>query len=79
MPGKKDSVSMVVDGVKQQVQKRLILLTQYEAYLLFRENYPDVKVGFSKFAEARPKNVVLPGSAGTHNVECLCLHLPPES
>ena len=73
MPGKKDSVSMVVDGVKQQVQKRLILLTQYEAFILFKEKYPEVKLGFSKFAEARPKNVVLPGSAGTHNV-CVCTY-----
>ena len=73
MPGKKDSVSMLVNGVKQQVQKRLILLTQYEAFLLFKERHPEEKLGFSKFAEARPKNVVLPGSAGTHNV-CVCTY-----
>ena len=73
MPGKKDSVSMLVSGVKQQVQKRLILLTQYEAFLRFKEKYPELKLGFSKFAEARPKNVVLPGSAGTHNV-CVCTY-----
>ena len=73
MPGKKDSVSMLVDGKKQQVQKRLILVTQYEAFLLFKEKYQEVKLGFSKFAEARPKNVVLPGAAGTHNV-CVCTY-----
>ena len=73
MPGKKDSVSMLVNGEKQQVQKRLILLTQYEAFLLFKEKNPEIKMGFSKFAEARPKNVVLPGAAGTHNV-CVCTY-----
>ena len=73
MPGKKDSVSMVVIGLKQQVQKRLILLTEYEAYLFFKEVNPDIKIGFSKFAEALPKNVVLPGSAGTHNL-CVCTY-----
>ena len=73
MPGKKDSVSMLVSGVKKQVQKRLILLTVYEAFLLFKEKFPEIKLGFSKFAEARPKNIVLPGSAGTHNV-CVCTY-----
>ena len=73
MPGKKDFVSMLVNGIKQQVQKRLILFTEYEAFLQFKECNPEVKIGFSKFAEARPKNVVLPGSAGTHNV-CVCTY-----
>ena len=53
VPGKKDSVSMLVDGKKQQVQKRLILVTQYEAFLLFKDKYQEVKLGFSMFAEAR--------------------------
>ena len=75
MAGKKDCVSMKVHGEKKCVQKRRILTTVREAYTLFKEKYPDVKIGFSKFAEARPKNVVLPGSSGTHTV-CLCS--PPE-
>ena len=33
--------------------------------------YPNVKVGFSKFASLRPKNVVLLGGSGTHSV-CVC-------
>ena len=59
MPGRKDSVSMLLNGDKQHVQKQLILLIEYEAFLLFKEKHPDVKLGFSKFAEARPKNFVL--------------------
>ena len=71
MPGKKDWVSMKVGGVKEKVQKRQILCTVYEAFLLFKEENPTIKIGFSKFAEERPKNVVLPGSTGTHTV-CVC-------
>ena len=73
MASKKDGVSMIVNGEKQQVQKRQILCTVYEAYLDFKDKNPDIKIGFSKFAEARPKNVVLPGATGTHNV-CVCVH-----
>ena len=73
MGGKKDCVSMLVAGVKQKVQKRMILCTEYEAYLKFKEENPDIKVGSSKFAEHRPQNVVLPGSAGTH-VVCVCTY-----
>ena len=73
MPGMKDCITLVVEGVKQKVQKRMILCTEYEAYLLFKEENPDLKIGFSKFAESRPKHVVLPGSAGTH-VVCVCAY-----
>ena len=34
--------------------------------------HPDVKVGFSKFAELRPKECVLAGATGTHSV-CVCM------
>ena len=73
MPGKKDCVSMVVDGVKQRVQKRQILCTIYETYLKFKEDNPLVKIGFSKFAEQRQKNIMLPGSTGSH-VVCVCTY-----
>ena len=73
MAGKKDCVSVSVDGEKVKVQKRRILCTVYEAYLKFKEENPNVKIGFSKFAEARPKHVVLPGASGTHNV-CVCVY-----
>ena len=78
MPGKKDCVSMKIEGVKSLVQKRLILCTEYEAFLAFKEKYPDFKIGFSKFADCKPKNVVLPGSSGTHNVCVCCYHQNPK-
>ena len=73
MPGKRDCVTMIVKGVKERVQKRQILCTIYEAYLHFKEENPTVKIGFSKFAEARQKNIVLPGATGTHIV-CVCTY-----
>ena len=71
MPGKRDCVSMMVNGVKEKVQKRQILCTINEAFLLFKDENPNIKIGFSKFSEAQPKNIVLPGATGTH-VVCVC-------
>ena len=68
MPGKKDSVSIAKNEHKQ---KRLILCNLHELYSAFKEKNPNVKVGFSKFAELRPKWCVLAGSTGTHSV-CVC-------
>lgn len=73
MPGKKDYVSMKTkDGKKpEHVQKRLILGNLKEIYDLFKTENSQEKIGFSKFAELRPKNCVLAGGSGTHTV-CVC-------
>ena len=68
MPGKKDYVS-ISKGVHKQ--KRLVLNNLHELYTAFKEKHPDIKVGFSKFCELRPKWCVLAGSTGTHSV-CVC-------
>ena len=73
MPGKKDCVTMKIGGEQIKVQKKQILFTVYDTYLQFKELNPNIKVGFSKFAEHRPKNVVLPGASATH-VVCLCTY-----
>ena len=52
MPGKKDYVSIAKN---EHRQKRLILCNLHELYSAFKEKHPNVKVGFSKFAELRPK------------------------
>ena len=65
MPGKKDCVSVEIEGEKKNIQKRMILRTVYEAYLSFKEEHSHSKLGFSKFAELRPKYVMLPSSSGT--------------
>ena len=71
MPGKKDYKSVRKEGVKVQEQKHLILCNLREAYKLFKTKQPSIKVGFSKFAELRPKECILAGGAGTHSV-CVC-------
>ena len=42
-----------------------------EAYRVLKEKFPAVKLGFSKFAELRPKNCVLAGQSETHLI-CVC-------
>ena len=71
MPGKKDFVSVKKEGKCEHIQKRLVLSDLKEVYREFKKRYPDHKIGFSKFAELRPKQCVLAGASGTHSV-CVC-------
>ena len=48
-----------------------ILSNLKEVYYAFKDKYPNEKVGFSKFAELRPRHCVLAGASGTHSV-CVC-------
>ena len=43
-------------------------------YAAFKEKYPNVKLGFSKFCTFRPKWCVLAGSSGTHSVCVYSIH-----
>ncbi|KAJ8670825.1 hypothetical protein QAD02_002084 [Eretmocerus hayati] len=74
MPGMKD-VECVKDedNVNVFVQTRLVLYDIRELYLKFKDSHPDVKIGMTKFAEARPVHYVLAGSSGTHSV-CVCVY-----
>ena len=71
MPGKKDYVSVRQAEERVHVQKRLVLSNLKEVYQLFKEMFPTKTIGFSKFAELRPKHCVLAGASGTHAV-CVC-------
>ncbi|CAH0558681.1 unnamed protein product [Brassicogethes aeneus] len=72
MPGMKDCVTVTKpDGSKTKISKKLILCNLKEAYKHFKDKFPDIKIGFSKFAELRPKQCILAGQSGTHSV-CLC-------
>ncbi|KAJ4443732.1 hypothetical protein ANN_05510 [Periplaneta americana] len=73
MAGKKNFVSVKEDGQKVHKQKRLILCNLKETYKCFKDKYPLIKISFSKFAELRPKECILPGANGTHSV-CVCTH-----
>ncbi len=71
MPGMKDFVSVRKDGKRIHIQKRLVLSNLKEAYNEFKQKFPDRKVGFSKFAELRPKHCILAGAIVVHT-QCVC-------
>jgi hypothetical protein len=74
VPGKKDYISIKVNGVKIHEQKRW-LCNLKELYSHFKNSHPGVKVGFSKFASLHPRNCIMAGASGTHSV-CVCtIHL----
>lgn len=60
-----------IDNEQIHKQKRLILYSLNELYILFKEKHPEMKIGRSMFCSLRPKWCVLPGSSGTHSV-CVC-------
>ena len=71
MPGKKDFVSVKRTEGRVHVQKRLVLCNLRELHQMFKDHYPYEAIGFSKFADLRPKHCVLAGASGTHSV-CVC-------
>ena len=71
MPGKKDFVSVKQSEQRIHIQKRLVLSNLQEGYQLFKDKFPTETVGFSKFADLRPKHCILAWASGTHSV-CVC-------
>ena len=72
MPGKNDFVSVLgADGKRVHQQKRLLLCNLREAYSEFKVRHDGLQVGFSKFAQLRPKECIIAGGSGTHSV-CVC-------
>ena len=70
LPGKRDVVMVRgADGKREGIQKRLLLSNLNEAFVAFKMRFPQVNVGFSKFAELRPPQVILPGQSGTHRFD----------
>ena len=58
-PGKQDVIVVRDNNGKQKLQKKHIGMSVNEAYGLFKNEYPNLKIGKSKFAEFRPKHVLL--------------------
>lgn len=71
MSGKKDTISLIIDGKPTMVQKRLLLFNLKELHASFKESNPKYGVSFSVFAKLRPRNCILAGAPGTHSV-CVC-------
>lgn len=62
------------NGEKVKIQRRLVLMNLKEAYELFKEEFKDVKIVFSKFASLRPKHCVLAGSTHGIHTTCVCMY-----
>ncbi|KAF2879040.1 hypothetical protein ILUMI_27134 [Ignelater luminosus] len=74
MPGKKDFVSVKLDdGKRVHLQKQLLMCNIDELYQQFKSEYPDTKVGLTKFFTLRPKQCIFAGDSGTH-VVCVCIY-----
>ncbi len=72
-PGRKDVVIIrSPDGAKRKIQARHLNMSINEVYALFTDTNPTINIGKSKFAELRPKHVLL-SSQLPCNV-CLCLY-----
>lgn len=71
-PGLRDYVIVNEKNGKTTKQRRLVLMNLKEAYVLFKEQHTNIKIGFSKFAELRPRQCVLAlENYGTHTT-CVC-------
>lgn len=72
-PGRKDVVVIrSMNGEKSKVQARHLTTSINEVYAMFKEANPNIKIGRSKFADLRPKYVLL-SSQLPRNV---CLQIP---
>ena len=72
LPGKKDYVSVRINGKKHlYIQTRLLLGNLSELYQAFKSQHPTIKISFAKFCSVRPKWCRIIGSPGSHNV-CVC-------
>ncbi|KAG8175962.1 hypothetical protein JTE90_000001 [Oedothorax gibbosus] len=57
--GMHDEITIWEDGEKKRVRKLYLTMYMKEADALFKDEHPNVKIGFSKFCSLRPKNVLL--------------------
>ena len=56
---------------KVKNKKRLFLVCLKELYIEFKKRNPQLKIGFTKFCELRPKWCITAASKGSHTV-CVC-------
>ena len=58
MPGMHDEMTVWENGIKSKRRKYYLIMFLKEVYELFKQSYPDITVGLSKFASLRPANVL---------------------
>lgn len=71
LPGIKDVVSVVINGKREQKQKRLLLADLADLHKKFLSEHPEIKISKSKFIKLRPKQCISADEKGMHNV-CVC-------
>ena len=71
-PGKRDVVTTRDESGKHKIQKRHLTMGVMEAYSLYKEENPEIKIGKSAFANLRPPHVLLTSEL-PRNV-CVCIH-----
>lgn len=59
------------DGSRRKAEKRMMMANLKDSYQEFKNAHSGMKIGISKFAELRPKNVRWPGNKGVHYT-CTC-------
>ena len=70
LPGRRDCITIAGEnGTKEKEQKKILLMTVMEAFQIFKQEYPEIKVGKSNFASLRPSHV-LPASETDYTVCC---------
>lgn len=57
LPGRKDYVTVRENGQREQRQKRLLLSTCKEAYIEFKNQNPNIRIGSSMFTKLKPKEI----------------------
>lgn len=68
MPGKKDSAFVKEHRERESSQSKSVLCKLNEAHSFLKQWYPNVKAGFSKFCEIRPRNTATAEVFGTHSI-----------
>ena len=68
-PGKQDTIKVTIDGSKITCQKN-ICIAQLINFNLFKEKYPNIKIGRSKFSELSPPYVLLSSAMQTRACAC---------
>ena len=71
-PGKRDVVTVRNEVGKEKFQKQHMIMFVKEAYAIFKEEKPDIKIGLSRFSSLRPQHVLL-SSQMPANV-CTCVY-----
>ena len=72
MPGKKEVFLVKLDGLKTKQRKILFLDDIYNLHHMFNEQYPEHKVGHTKFFDLRPLWVI-PVQKKSQKI-CTCIY-----